>query len=129
MPVKLQLNLLGLQTKADDALDGAVRKFGQAVQAGFDDPVYSWPGVTKRRNGETAGTVRDVVDLGELQRSQEQRRISSGHQQLAWTADHAAATFVGAVFKRRRYTMPARNVPLNVLRDFDFEGAFQQAWK
>lgn len=129
MPLKLQLNLLTLQTQADETLERTTRKLGQAIQTGFEDPVYGWPGVTKRRNGETAGTVRDVKDMGELQRSQEQRRISSGHQQLAWTADHAAAVFLGAVFKRRRYVMPARNVPLNVLRDFDFEGTFQRNWK
>ena len=130
MTLKVTLDLQGLQRRADEALELAVKKAGTAIQQGFEDPAYSWPRVTKRRNGSTAGTRRNVVDLGDLQRSQTPpSRVGVGHYQLQWLSDHAAAVFLGAVYKRRAYVLPARNVPLNVLRDFDFEHAFVQAWK
>ena len=130
MPLKFDLDLLPIQQQADRALEGAVRKAGQAIRQGFSDPGYAWPGVTKRRSGQLAGTRRDVVDTGELRDSQTPPvRLGVGAYQLQWTAQRAAATFLGAVYKRRAYSLPARNVPLNTLRDFDFPAAFAQAWK
>lgn len=130
MPLKITFDLLALQRGADQALETAVKEAGSAIRQSFEDPVYSWPGVTKRRNGSTVGTRRNVVDLGELQRSQTPPiRVGVGHYQIQWLSDHAAAVFLGAVYKRRAYVLPARNVPLNALRDFDFEHAFAQAWK
>lgn len=129
MSTRLDLDFSALNREVDVAARKATRQLGDAIQEGFGDVAYAWPGVTKRRSGETAGTVRDVVDLGTLRDSQSAPlRVGNGHYELTWDTDYAAAVFLGAVFKRRSYTMPARNVPLNVLRDFDFPAAFAQAW-
>lgn len=104
-------------------------KFAVKVQAGFADPSYAWPGVTKRRNGQLAGTTRNVIDLGTLQASQTgPARVGAGRYRLSWESDYAAAVFLGAVFKKRRGSLPARNVPINVLRDFAFAAEFVKAW-
>lgn len=126
----LKVDLTDVTAALDRPMERAARKLGTAIGAGFEDPVYAWPTITKRRNGDTAGTVRDVKDLGDLQRSQTPpERVAPGHYQIAWMAEHAAAVFLGAVYKRRRGSMPARNVPLNVLRDFDFAAAYAEAWR
>lgn len=128
MSLKLDLNNVG--EVLDRPMEQVVRKLARAMHDGFEDPSYAWPGVTKRRSGEVAGTRRDVKDLGTLQRSQQEPvRVTPGHYQIAWTAEHAAAVFLGAVYKKRKGAMPARNVPLNVLRDFDFPAAYAQAWR
>lgn len=128
--MSLKLDLKDVGELLERPMEQAVRKLARAVHDGFEDPAYAWPGVTKRRSGEVAGTVRDVKDLGTLQRSQQEPvRVAPGQYQLAWTAEHAAAVFLGAVYKRRKGSMPARNVPLNVLRDFDFPAAYAQAWR
>lgn len=125
----LHFNFTALNRQADQAMSRGTRQLGTAIQAGFKDPVYAWPGVTKRRSGTVAGTVRDVVDLGELRDSQTPaRRVGPGHYEISWTADHAAAVFLGAVLKGRKGAMPARNVPMNVLRNFDFLAAVARAW-
>ncbi|GAA3995229.1 hypothetical protein GCM10022631_01740 [Deinococcus rubellus] len=71
-----------------------------------------------------------MIDLGTLQASQSApERVKYGHYRITWDADYAAATFLGAVFKKRRGSLPARNVPMNVLREFDFSTVFAQEWK
>lgn len=34
------------------------------------DPIWSWPGVTTRKNSDIVGSPRDIVDLGTLYHSQ-----------------------------------------------------------
>lgn len=126
----VKINPQRLLRTAEPALKRTVERLGTAIQAGFNDPSYAWPGVTKRRSGELAGTTRNVIDLGSLKGSQTAPvKVGRGHYRISWEGDHAAAVFLGAVFKKRRGSLPARNVPLNVLREFNFAKAFAQEWR
>jgi hypothetical protein len=50
-------------TIAAFALDG---EFKDAIE----DPIYEWPRVTRRTNGQVVGSPRDIVDRGTLRDSQ-----------------------------------------------------------
>jgi hypothetical protein len=121
---------LNLQPAVDRALRGAVTQLGTAIQTGFDQQVYGWPVITKRRSGELAGTVRDVVDRGTLKGSQTAPfQVRPGVWAIEWTTPYANAVFLGAVLKGRKGALPARNVPMNTVASFDLSRAFLGAWK
>lgn len=81
--------------------------------------VWSWPGITKRKNGEEVGTIRDISDLGTLAKS---LKINSQFLQtkskvaIKYTAPHAelvhgsGKTGLGTMVSRggSTYTYPAR---------------------
>ena len=113
----------------DRAFAGAVKEFAVECQRTFDDDAWSWPATTRRRNGQTVGSPRNLVDLGELKRSQQPPVVTGRQARLAWAADHAAATFLGAVFRKRQYSLPARNLPMYAAKNFDWPAAYARHFK
>ena len=56
----------------------------------FKDDKWSYPGFTRRKSGESAGTVRNIYDLGELYRSgKESFKITQGGNDItaSWNWD------------------------------------------
>lgn len=56
------------------SLDGAFRllanRLDDAFRLAIESPIWDWPRSTKRSNGETVFTPRDIVDQGTLRDSQ-----------------------------------------------------------
>lgn len=125
MTVRVTLDL----SPIDRAFERTVSAFADACQDAFDDPVWSWPATTRRRNGETAGTRRNIVDLGTLKASQQPPQFAGNSARINWEADHAAAVFLGAVFRKRAYSLPARNLPRYVAQNFDWAGEYAKHLK
>lgn len=125
MAVKVTTNLEPL----DRAFAGMVDDFAAECQDTFDNPIWAWPATTRRRNGELAGTRRDLVDLGDLKASQQPPEFTGNSARITWDADHAATAFLGAVFRKRAYSMPARNLPTVVARSFDWQASFAKHFK
>lgn len=98
------------------AFRDTVRTLERALPPAHQERIYRWAGQTRRASGELAGTPRDVYDLGTLAGSQ-QPAIYAGplEARIRWDAEHAAATYLGAVFRKRQYSLPSRNVPLRAL--------------
>ena len=130
MPVKVTLNFQALDRKADRAARGTTEAIGRQTQDLMQARMWGWPGLTERRNGALAGTRRDLVDTGALLRSQsDPQRAAAGHYRLSWNAEYAAAVFLGAVFRKRRYSMPARNAPLMAVRRLNIPQVFAQEYR
>lgn len=71
---------------------------------------YTWLRETRRQNGELAGLIRNIEDLGDLIGSQELHQVSPGTFALTWggeRAPHAASVFFGATTKSGTH-LPAR---------------------
>jgi hypothetical protein len=100
------------------------QEFAEACDDAFDDSVWDWSGTTHRRNGETAGSPRNIVDTGALRDSRQPPEVAGANASLTWNADYAAATFLGAVFRDRAASLPARNLPRYVAQDFNFAAVF-----
>lgn len=119
-----------LQDRTDRALKLAADDLGAALRKQFTSPVWAWPRQTLRRNGAVAGSPRDLVDTGALMNSQQKpERIKAGHYRIVWTEPYAAAVFLGAVFKKRRGSLPARNVAYGALQTFNLAESFARHWR
>ncbi len=67
---------------------------------------YPWPGVTQRRNGETVGSPRDIVDTGAFLRSQRRRRVNITTIRFTW-GEGGGVTYAGFIYQG----IPSRNYP------------------
>jgi len=79
---------------ADDAFKGAIAQ-----------ERYDWPNLTQRRNGQVAGSPRNIVDLGNLLNSQAYQQVAPLEYSFSWSAPYAAINHEGGQFKNgRRFT-------------------------
>lgn len=102
----------------EKALFGVAHEFGQVCTVTFDDPLWNWPHTTRRHNGETVSSPRNIVDTGELRGSLQPPEVAGYAVRLTWDSEHAQKVFEGEPGK------PARNLPMFVALNFDFPAAF-----
>lgn len=130
MSVHVKLNFSALDRKADQALLTVSRAVGERAQRLIGQRVWSWPRTTPRHNGTVAGTRRNIVDEGELRASQsEPVRVRPGVVEITWSAPYSAAVFMGAVFRKRAASLPARNAPRAAINQTNLAAAFARAWR
>jgi hypothetical protein len=80
---------------------------GEVVVVGLDTAFsqkissseWPWPGPTKRRNGQTVTSPRDIIDTGELDSSQRLTRPKRGTWIWLWTAPYALFVHEGATLR------------------------------
>lgn len=121
------LNLGNLDRKVALAFRRTVREVEAEAVAAHDATIWGWSGQTRRENGETAGSPRNVVDLGTLRDSQQPAQYSGPlAARISWDAQYAAAVYLGAVFRKREYSMPARNVPRYALQKVNVPATFDR---
>jgi len=65
----------------NQAMNWAENDFQEEIQA----MKWEWPGTTIRRNGEEAGTTRNIVDLGGLLASQKRESLGEDKTAFVWT--------------------------------------------
>lgn len=119
-----------VQEPTERALKRAVDDLAEALSKQFTAVHWAWPAPTERHNGEVAGTLRDLVDSGALQRSQTRpERVSALHYRIRWTEPYAAAVFLGAVFKTRQGSLPARNIAYGAFQTFNLAEHFAHHWR
>lgn len=112
MPVSTRVMMGDFNRAASLALEDTVSDYLSEVDELMGSDVWGWPNDTKRANGQTAGTIRDVIDRGTLaDPGNREDRVTGLSAGIVWLAPYSAPVFLGAVFKRRALTLPARNVP------------------
>ncbi|WP_295818016.1 hypothetical protein [uncultured Deinococcus sp.] len=127
MPPLIQIDTRLLERRAAQAFRVTVRDLEDALPAAHQDRVYAWPGRTHRESGEVAGSPRTVYDTGTLADSQQPAEYRGPLQaRITWDADYAAAVYLGAVFRKRQFSLPARNVPLHTLRALNLPDRFRE---
>lgn len=128
--VTVQLDFDGLDARANRALGQTARVVGARTTALMGARVWAWPRNTRRRSGELAGKTRNVVDVGTLRDAlREPQQVQLLQWRLTWNAEYAAAVFVGAVFRKRAASLPARNAPLAAVRTLNLPQTFARGWK
>jgi hypothetical protein len=65
----------------NQVMDWAENDFQEEIQV----MKWGWPGTTIRRNGEEAGTTRNIVDLGGLLASQKRESLGEDKTAFVWT--------------------------------------------
>jgi hypothetical protein len=67
---------------------------------------FSWPGETRRRNGELVRSPRDIVDTGAFLKSQRRRRLNITTIRFTWGGS-GGVTYAGYIYQG----IPSRNYP------------------
>ena len=87
--VKANFKLTGwnanqLKLRVPQILTSYGKVLGDQLKEEIKTPQFSWPRATKRRNGQTVNSPRDIVDLGGLLRSQRRDRPSATQLRFTW---------------------------------------------
>lgn len=105
----------------------------QQLKEEIQSPQFSWPRETKRRNGATVTSPRDIVDLGGFLRSQ--RRTFDGRTTITFIWDARSKGFAYAPLILTGYTtskgtlVPGRNWIKPALRNAPLERFFVEQWR
>jgi uncharacterized protein with gpF-like domain len=89
---------------------------------------YEWPRQTRRRNGQTVGSPRNIVDLGTLMNSQERIRDSATQLTYRWNAPYAALVLTGYTTSRGT-VVPGRNWIKPALDAVPLDQFFAREWR
>ncbi len=85
-------------------------RYGSELDKELKDQIrterYSWPGETRRRNGETVGSPRNIVDTGAFLRSQRRRRVNLTTVRFEWGGS-GGVTYAGYIYQG----IPGKNYP------------------
>lgn len=99
----------------------------------FEKEVYAWKGknfFTRRKNGEVVSELRNIIDTGALQNSQQWKVRRNRKLLFGWGG--GAVNYAGAVFFGLPYegaNGPGRNWVDPVLDKYDIWGRFVALWK
>ena len=97
-----------LKRAAGIALQEVVPELDREFTVQIQSVVWGWPKKTLRKNKREAGKIRDIVDLGDLQRSQQNQKIGNYTWQWTWNVDYSAIVHDGGVLKDGRTKYPDR---------------------
>jgi hypothetical protein len=92
-------------------------------------PQFEWDFVTKRRNGTTVSSPRDIVDLGGFLRSQ--RRSFDGRTTItfSWDVPYANPILQGYITKRKGTLVKGRNWIKPALENAPLDTYFADQWR
>ena len=98
--VKIKINNSALKNQANKALDAYAKELDIILDRQFTDENWSWPRRTLRRNGQLAGTFRDIIDTGALQNSKTgpikgKSGAYNSSRKWIWDIDYAEAVLNG----------------------------------
>ena len=88
-------NVTNRLVRLEGAIGGVFRQAMDWAEEDFrrniEETKWGWPRETKRRNKTTAGSPRDIVDLGGLRDSQQRDNISDDRTAFVWTGGEGKA--------------------------------------
>ena len=117
------------RTAFNRVLDRGLRGFAvdmdRLLIESIEQPLYPWPGFTKRKSGEEVFSPRNIVDLGEFRNSQQYSFPSQLTILFEWTAQHSVFVFNGFT-TRSGSTYPARNPVLQTVEQYDLAAVLAQ---
>lgn len=102
------------------------------LQESIKAEVYEWPTTTRRKNGETVGSPRNIVDTGELLRSQSAPKVQENRLTITWGASYSGEVLRGGFLVgtlRNAYIAPGRDWITPVLRAEEPMRFFVQEWR
>jgi hypothetical protein len=102
------------------------------LQESIKAEVYEWPTTTRRKNGETVGSPRNIVDTGELLRSQSAPKVQDNRLTITWGAPYSGEVLRGGFLVgtlRNAYIAPGRDWITPVLRAEEPMRFFVKEWR
>jgi hypothetical protein len=111
-----------------DAGEVVVSELDTAFSQKIASKEWPWPNPTKRRNGQTVTSPRDIIDTGALDGSQQLTRPKRGTWIWLWTAPYALIVHEGATL-RNGGEYPARPWTKAAVREYQPFKKFAQEVK
>ena len=115
-----------------------VRAYGNVLDPQLKEEIqtsqFLWPGTTRRRNGTTVSSPRDIVDTGAFLRSQRRDYPDATTLRLTWSVrtprgfGYAPLILTGYVTSTGR-VMPPRDWITPALRRYPFDRFFAAEWQ
>lgn len=124
---QLQLRVPTILTKYDAVL-------GPQLKEEIQTPQFAWPRSTKRRNGQTVSSPRDIVDLGGMLRSQRRDRPSATELRYTWEPKSSngfmyAGLILTGYTTSKGTVVPGRNWIKPALDKQPLEKFFAEQWR
>jgi len=137
--IKASLKLTGwnanqLKLRVPQILTSYGKVLGDQLKEEIKTTQFTWPRATKRRNGQTVTSPRDIVDLGGLLRSQRRDRPSATELRFTWGAKSKSGfTYAPLVLTgyttNRGTVVPGRNWIKPALEKQPLEQFFAEQWR
>jgi len=135
---KVTWDLKKLDARIEQILENYGPYISFQLQEEISKPQFAYtndegkPVITRRNNGETVGSPRDIVDRGRLLNSQTDPVIKKGTLTIKWTAPYSKAVLegnylVGTV--RNNYTAKPRDWITPALREQPFKPFVLRQWR
>jgi hypothetical protein len=106
--------------------------YGKTIDAQFKEEIktvqYPWDRPTRRKNGATVESPRDIVDLGGFLRSQRRERVNATTLRFSWNVPYASLIFNGYTTNRGSVCRP-RNWIEPALKAQPLDRFFADQWK
>ena len=124
---QLKLRIPTILRRYGDVLDTQLKEEIKTVQ-------FPWPRQTRRRNGTTVGSPRDIVDLGTFLRSQRRDYPSGTQLVFSWNAKsdkgfmYAGSILTGYTTSRGT-VVPGRNWIKPALDKHPLDAFFIREWR
>jgi hypothetical protein len=123
---QLKLRIPTIIRAYGDVMDQQLKEEIQAVQ-------FSWPRQTKRRNGTTVGSPRDIVDTGNFLKSQRRDYPDATTLRFTWNARNKGFMYAGLILTgyttNRGTPVPARNWIKPALDKHPLNAFFIREWR
>ena len=84
---------------------GAQELFGR-MQDSFAEDAWQWPNETRRQNGRTVGSPRNIIDTANLRQTGLWGLESPFSARMVWSASYAAAVHEGARLRNGTFLPP-----------------------
>lgn len=132
--VKASFKLTGwnanqLKLRVPQILTEYGKVLGDQLKEEIKAPVYEWPRSTKRRNGQTVNSPRDIVDLGGLLRSQQRDRPSATQLRFTWNTPYAGLILKGYITGIKGTFVEGRNWIKPALEKQPLDRFFAEQWR
>jgi hypothetical protein len=109
-----------LDRAIDKAFEATVNEYGKECRKAIESPIWEWTDtITHRRNGQSVGSPRDAVDLGELVDSQQPPEFEGDTATIEWSSGHSTIVHEGYVDQS---IYPARPWTEEAAHNTDFDG-------
>lgn len=137
--VKASFKLTGwnanqLKLRVPQILTSYGKVLGDQLKQEIQTQQFAWPRSTKRRNGQTVSSPRDIVDLGGLLRSQRRDRPSATELRYTWEPKSSngfgyAGLILTGYTTSKGTVVPGRNWIKPALDKQPLEQFFAEQWR
>lgn len=137
--VKASFKLTGwnanqLKLRVPQILTSYGKVLGDQLKEEIQTQQFAWPRSTKRRNGQTVSSPRDIVDLGGLLRSQRRDRPSATQLRFTWEPKSSngfmyAGLILTGYTTSKGTVVPGRNWIKPALDKQPLEKFFAEQWR